>query len=210
MTATVLYLQDLRPDPFVERDLRWYYNCADGEMGLRSNYLPMVQQAMEGPKRGTVSCAPPDGFDGHLVAAAQRARFIRRALQRLSRGHQDTLRDAYLEQLLEDAIGRDEQGRSALQQLEAYGALAGLVGLSPTARQEHAGSKTKRPLGEWLERLARPSAGAKPRTICAALRREAEARLAAASKAYVQAAKEFRQQTRSRAEYLAIEDVDHG
>jgi hypothetical protein len=67
-------------------------------------------------------------------------------------------------------------------------------------------------LVEWLARLARPSAGARPRTICAALRREAEARLAGAARAYAAASRDLRAQARRREQALRLERVEvwHG
>jgi hypothetical protein len=211
-SAETVYLADLRPEPAIESEMAWYWNVAR-ETGEKSNFLAMVQRCMEGAPKGTVSRAPSDGFDGKQVAIAGHRREIERALEMLSAEQQGVLRDAFRAQLLVEAVEaelpagleppeRKKRVRAALKALAPYGPLAGLVILAPATRATHVASKSKRSYVDWLARLARPGAGAHARNTCGALKREAEARLNAATRAYAAAAKQWRKSARLRAESL--------
>lgn len=182
-------LADLRPDPHVEAELRWYYNVAAGEMGMRSGFASMVARIEVGAR---TSSEPSTEMNPRFVEAASRARLIKKALDQLGEADRRVLLEAYREQVLVDAHGRE-----ALQQLAAWGAVAALVALSAEAQHKYRASRTTRPYLEWLARLARPTAAGAARTICSALRREAETRLARAGRAYAAAARQVRRARRA-------------
>jgi hypothetical protein len=168
----VTFLCDLRLDPRSAADLRWYFCDAAGEMGLRSNFGAMVAGLEAGGRRGG---APMKDMDPRVIAAATRARRITRVLEHLAAAHLLTLARVY--------------GSSEHPGLESFGTLGSLFPETQAAHRAHVVSQSRKPFETWLFRRAqRVSAGKGSRAEQAFIievSREAEAMLAAASRAYL-------------------------
>lgn len=68
-------------------ELRWYYSEMSGEMGLRSNFMSVVNKLS-----GFYGANDPNSnIDGRLLAAAGRAKKVARGLKALSEEQQSTL-----------------------------------------------------------------------------------------------------------------------
>jgi hypothetical protein len=158
-----------------EADLRWYWNEAEGDMGLRSNFAAMVACLELGGPAGGLPVH--DDEEGRLKAAG-RERRVRRAIELLS------ARDVTI---LVHAFG------SGSRKLPPFGRATGVVPLTAAARLTWANSGTTRPLGEWLVRLVcRVHGGlgnrpAQDRALAQTIRREAESMLLGAMRAYAAA-----------------------
>ncbi len=124
--------------PRVAEELAWRWQMADGDMGLSSNFAPMVAMIERG---GPVGWRPGDDIDERALCAAERARLIDRALAALSTGERD---------LLSALCAAPEIDRPAL------------LRLSRTARALHRCVCATRPLDDWFERLA-----TSPHEVCA-------------------------------------------
>jgi hypothetical protein len=157
----IIYLEDLRPDGQTEAELRWVFNEADGDMGVRSNFMPMVAR-IQCPR--DAAAVTSYEADWRQVEAASRDKVIRQALERVGGGKARVLELAYT-----------ELSHDAAQRLEPLGRVAGVVLALPATIAAHAKSQTDRPLVEWLGRIAKRSASVTTRGICAPLTREAEA-----------------------------------
>jgi len=173
--ARMTDLVSLRPSPQDEADLRWFFTEADGEMGLKSTFGGMVHQLqMGGGARGSYTPVPREA-DGRLLEAATRARLISRALEACGREAAAVLREAYSALPVELA-----------ELFPAFGELAALVVSTPAADRMWRRSRTNRVKVAWLVRRSLqarkgdPSAGSQVYE----LRREAEALLAGAARAY--------------------------
>lgn len=173
----------LRVHPLDESDLRWFFNEADGDMGLRSMFPQQMQQLqLGGGRRGTHTPVIHEP-DGRLVAAATRARLVSRALEGIGTRYTGTLRSAY--------------GRLEHAELHGFQELAGLVVYTAAAARLHRRSRTVRPVPDWLARmylLAQPTkkkpANPDAQRIVWEVRSEAEAQLIDASRAYSRAKRE--------------------
>ena len=174
---TAIDLAQLRPDPVDEADLRWYFNESDGDMGLKSSFGPMVARLEAPLSRGGALILE---LDERKIAAASRARTVRRALESLQPQQAQTLREAY-------TTRPDHPQRP--DALRRWRELAGLVDGSEVALTAWRRSGSKRTLTEWLERIVRPQASTTARASALELRREAEARLQGAMRAYSAARK---------------------
>ena len=96
----------------LEDELEWYFLRSAAEMGLSSNYWPLVQLAM-------YSGGSRDYSDGSIedtmisrVEAATRYRRVNEALRRLTAKHRRTIHAAYTERVLPKAL-HDRLGRAA-------------------------------------------------------------------------------------------------
>jgi len=170
-------LAALRPHPQDETDLRWRFQFADGEMGLKSMFPQQMQQLqLGGGRRGTHTPIQRDP-DPRWVAAATRAREIDRALELVADEHRHVLRACY-------GVGQSPE-------LHAYGDLAGLVLWAGTDRYQRA--RTRRTIVDWLARLAqRAKKDVAVARVHAEIVRTAEARLMAAARAYGGAKRDVR------------------
>ncbi len=169
----------LRPDPESEDDLRWYFNESSGAMGLKSNFAGMVMN-IQAPRSHGNSCAAVIGE--HQVEAASRARWVSRVLTAVGEDHARTLRAAYQARQSNDP---------AAAALKAFGELGSLVLESPATVEYHRRSRSQKPLLDWLLRISRKQASPAARSQCAEVRRDAEARLAKAARAYVEAKRQL-------------------
>lgn len=138
-------------------DLRWYFRDSAGAMGLRSNFGGMVAQ-LEG---GGFHQRAGYEADQRALEAAERAREIRKALDASPVWAQVVLRIAYR---LMDGERR-------------------LIGITTSAALAHARSRSKRELGEWLEKC-RTSKDMGRKKEWAALRAESQGLLEDALSAY--------------------------
>jgi hypothetical protein len=76
-----VYAFQLRPDRVAEKELDWFFNCAESAMGLRSNFWPLRMMALTGVV-GTVA-DPADIDMEDRVEAAHAERIIRERLRRM-------------------------------------------------------------------------------------------------------------------------------
>jgi hypothetical protein len=94
-------IHELRPSRVADQELEWFFNSAEGDMGLRSNFLASLGR--RGPGGGALS--PEDAVD-----AAHRYRKVRGWLGALEGPHAEVLRSAYELRdwpvVLWDALGR--------------------------------------------------------------------------------------------------------
>jgi hypothetical protein len=146
-------------------ELRWYYREAEGDMGLRSNYGPMVA-ALQGVLGGGGPLKLE--LDGRHVAAAARARRVRTALEQLVDAQRQVLRVSYA------------HPGGALD-------LVGLMCLAQSASTEWRLSRTTRTLPDWLQRLGRHPTTWVRQQLYERLRHEAQALLEEALDAYSKA-----------------------
>lgn len=156
MGAELLYARDRNA-----AELRWYYREAEGDMGLRSNFAPMVSRL-----QGVLGGGPLRlELDGRNVAAAGRARRVKAALEQLGVGQQYVLGVAF---------GNPREPRN----------VEGLVCTLKSAEEEWRLSRTTRTLPDWVARLGRlPTTQLRAR-LYARLRGEAERLLEEALDAY--------------------------
>lgn len=145
----------------VAAELRWYYREAEGDMGLRSNFGPMVTRLQGLTGGGALHLE----LDGRQVAAAGRARRVKAALVQLSVTHWGVLAVAY------------GQPGGALN-------LVGIIAMLKSTETEHQLSRTTRPLPDWLERLGRRPTTTLRQRLYARLKGEAERLLEEALDAY--------------------------
>jgi len=138
-------------------DLRWYYRDSAGAMGLRSNFGGMVAQLEGGGFHQRASYEA----DERAIRAAERARNIRKALDSTPIWARVALGVAYR---LADGERR-------------------LLGITVLAAGEHRRSRSKRELGEWIERC-RVSKDLAKKKLWAKLRAEAQGLLESALSAY--------------------------
>lgn len=138
-------------------DLRWFFRDSEGAMGLRSNFGGMVAQ-LEG---GGYSQRAGYELDDRAVVAAERAREIKKALEASPIWAQLVLRIAY----------RQADGERRL------------IGITTSAALAHARSRSKRGLGEWIEKC-RTSKDMARKKEWAALRAESQGLLEEALSAY--------------------------
>ena len=175
-------LFDLAVDPRTEDDLSWRWTFAAGEMGERSNFAAF-QAMLEcgGPTGGK----PPTDVPDHQLFAASRARRIDRALEAVGPQRAAVLRACY--------------GPTATQLL-GLGFASGVAPLTLAARRSWVayrsslsapGPDVPSCLEAWLVRLcdraARSSARAVDRALVMEIRREAEAAVLSAARAYAAA-----------------------
>lgn len=141
----------MRPDPRLEDELTWYYQCSESAMGIRSNYGAMVAAlAMFGGKaaesrpasvavryrrrsRGAVE------YDDSVLEAAHRANRVARALAWIG-DHAATLREVYGE---------------PHPWADTWGRVAPLVHRTAAARDAYRAASPRRAYHEWLARLGR-------------------------------------------------------
>ena len=174
----------LRLHPAVVTDLRWLFTESDGQLGLRSNYPGMVARLQAFRSGGF---AKPFEYEDQTIETATRARRLRRSLERAGAAHARALRATYGP----PAPGLEHE-HAAL--VDVYGDLAGLIPDSASARRCYEDSSTTRPYWAWLARLdAAVRAGQARWSLLDQVRREADAALVAASRAYGAAQKEGRE-----------------
>ncbi|MGC4114494.1 MAG: hypothetical protein QM765_07760 [Myxococcales bacterium] len=125
-----------RINAHIAEDLTWYWNCAEGEVGVPSNFSAMVAAISLG-QRPTGGKASTE-LDEHLFYAARRLRRIARALERIT---------AFDRGVLFAAFGPHAH------ELPALGRAAPVAPLTMRARQAHRGSHTTRSIEDWLVRL---------------------------------------------------------
>ena len=170
-----------------EADLRWFWNEADGDMGVRSSFPAMVARLECG---GATGGRPIMEIADHCLEAAGRARIISRALHELPEHHQRVLGAAF--------------GPCA-HELPGLGMAAPVAPMTEAALAAHKASGTDRSIEEWLVRLcarvnskkARAS-NAQDRLAFEAIRDEAQASLRRAVNAFDVAHLALRSQRRSR------------
>lgn len=132
-------------------ELRWFYGEMAGEMGLRSNFMSLVNKLS-----GIYSSADPNSnIDGRIMAAASRGRKIARSLKHLSDDHNKTL---YL-----------------YAQGHPVDPLITIMAHSPTAHDLWCESRSRRKFGDWLVKLSHVD-GAPEKRVRTWLRIKSEAR----------------------------------
>jgi hypothetical protein len=157
-------------------DLTWFWNWAEGELGVPSNYMAMVNAIRLGTRRSGGS--PSTEMDPGRLAAATRMRLIERTLQRLTSDDR---------RVLFAAFGPHARNLPLLDEL------APVAVLTKAARAAHVASNTNRTIGEWLLRLVhRVSNGlgdhvAEDRVTVHAIATEARALLDQSLRAYSEA-----------------------
>lgn len=110
-------------------ELRWYYNEMKGELGLRSNFMSIVNKLS-----GFYGAADPNSnIDGRILAAASRAKKVARGLARLQPDQSNIL---YLY-----TIGHPEE------------ALMPIIINSKDAQNLHKKSRSRKPFEEWCLNL---------------------------------------------------------
>lgn len=168
-----MLIADTRLDPLDEADLRWFYNDAEGLMGLRSSLGPMLDRLAEG-RVSAVQSGTPD-LSEVAYHAATRAKKIQRALDALEPRHRVTLRAAL-------GPGLPAAGAAPWEPLRTGTLSVSLVLL--TAQRHHV---TRDTLRTWL-RDQRTSGHAADQAAAlaglATLRQEATVALVGASAAY--------------------------
>lgn len=172
-------LCDLAVDPRTEAELTWRWRWADGELGLKSNFAAF-QAMLEigGPTGGK----PPADIPDHQLAAASRTRRIDRALEDVGPQRAQVLRACF--------------GPDATK-LRGLGFASGVAPLTLAARRAWVayrsslsapGPDVPSCLEAWLVRLcdraSRSSARGSDRLLVVEIRREAEAAVVAAARAY--------------------------
>jgi hypothetical protein len=172
-------LADLAVDPRAEADLSWRWTYADGEMGLASNFAPIVARLECGGRTGG---KPIIDIPEHQVRAASRARRIDRALEDIGAQRAAVLRACF--------------GPTATQ-LRGLGFASGVAPLTLAARRAWVayrasisapGPDVPSCLEAWLVRLcdraSRSGARGTDRALVLEIRREAEAAALASARAY--------------------------
>jgi hypothetical protein len=144
----------------VAADIRWLFNYAEGEMGLRSNFASMVAQLEGGGFHHSASYE----MDERAISAARRAREVGQALQRCAGWAAVVLGLAFR------CTGGEQRLTCALV----------------SAAQAHKRSKSRRELPDWLEKQRRSKDQTKNRTW-AKLRAEAQGLIREASLEYIDA-----------------------
>lgn len=87
-------LRSLRPHPADEQALRWLWNEAEGEAGLKSNLGAQLEHMRLGLGRRARGTQVTE-VDDRRLEAADRARRIEQRLARVPREHRRTLEAAY-------------------------------------------------------------------------------------------------------------------
>lgn len=133
----MIRLSDLHMNPRDEADLIWRYQCADGEMGLRSSHESLCMLAMIGSQSTRIEDI---GWkDPRQLEAARRARDIDIGLRRAGPEAERVLRAVYGERLRQHRL-----------MLGSYGNIADLTA---EASAQHQAVRSRRPLSGWLDRL---------------------------------------------------------
>ena len=166
-----VYLHQLRPTVAVEKELEWFFNRAESDMGLRSNFLASLGRHGPGP----LVPSPEDA-----VEAAHRWRHIRGRLAAIEATHAGALRCAY------------ELRDWPVVLWDVYGRLTGIVVRLACARDIvrgvaeglHALAVLEMNHAAWL---AAQCYRAAIDPMFARLRREAQTRLVLASRLYTDA-----------------------
>jgi hypothetical protein len=190
LSSNAIPLSALRPDASLETELRWFFQCADGEMGMRSNWEAYAREGQFLTRRRSTFSVDIHAF--HLdLRGAHRELPIRRALQEISADHRAVLFSVYAD-LVDVTKAWPELGPNG--RAELYAAYRDLAGLVPFAAVlEHRRSRTTRPVTDWLIRIAKQSKKSPPAAVQrAAVVREAESRLMAAARAYQSARRALR------------------
>lgn len=132
-----MQLADCIADTGAERALKWFWQSADGEMGLRSNFGAMVAQ-LEGGHTGGGDLDDVEQRMLMRLEAAGRARQIRRAFENVPGAHLWILRAVF---------------GSGARELPALGAVAPLAPYTRAALEAHAASGSDKTIEEWIVRL---------------------------------------------------------
>lgn len=165
MTAGIP-LGALRPDPWVESDLRWLFTEASGELGLRSSYGAMVA-VLQGGGGGDAEAATV--AEERRVEASVRARKIEAVLHRIPRRLQAALRAYYGPPKVRGAW---------------WGRYGDVVLLTAVYRREYGAGR--RAAEKLALRMVTGLATAQERELAHALKRGAEALVAEAHRAYAE------------------------
>jgi len=129
-----------RPFAACEEDLHWFFNDSPGELGLHSNFPPMVLRLiLGGDSPRTVASYE---IDDCQLDAARRARRIERALSLVTEDRRDTLVGTF-------------SGEAPLPMRLAFRELAWLAARSTAATEAYRNSNTARTFEDWLSRLPR-------------------------------------------------------
>ena len=169
-------MSDLRLDIRTEAELEFYFCASESAQGIRSSYESMVNAPpTRFPARldhwtstvyvhGARPTGRPADVDERELEAADRARHVEHALRQLSAAQVRTLRLYFTV--------------PAGKRHPEWGRLTWVVPESPVAHRawvEH--NRCRRPLLVWLARLS-------DRTLLGAIRRDAEALVHSAARAY--------------------------
>ncbi len=119
-------------------DLRWYFNHAESECGLKSNYGGMIYRLAMGSHG---SETPTYEIDDRMLETGARSRRIERALKAMDSGPREVLWLSY--------------GAPWPADLGDYGEIAALVPHTPGAQEAHRLCGTELPLVEWLGSISR-------------------------------------------------------
>jgi hypothetical protein len=155
----------------IAEDLIWYWNWAEGEVGVPSNYSAMVNAMRGGGRSGSRSREIDEG----RFAAATRMRLISRALQRL---------DPFNHNILFAAFGPHAR------ELLIFEKAAPVAVLTKAARAAFQASHTNKSFEEWLLRLVHRASNrlgdhvAEDRATANAIAGEANVLLTRAMQAY--------------------------
>lgn len=174
--ASSMRLADLTCDPRDEAELRWRFLWGDGEMSEPSSFPAMVARLEAGGRTGG---RPIIDIDPRRLAAAGRVRRIDRVLELLAADQRRVLFAAF-------GPPSETQPGSPLRILGRYPGAALVTGAAVRAWQS---SGTDRDLADWLARLCARLSNAKQatpadRSLVIAIRREADALVLAAMRAY--------------------------
>ena len=155
MSIELADLAMLDADPETEGDLRWLWELADGDLGLRSSFPAMLVQLETGGPPGAGCGVIKTELDPRALEAAQRCRELVRALEKAFGGG---WRATWEIAVLRRGLAQEEARR-----LPALGPYAGAAVYSPTAvrgwevywaRLERVTCLCPRTLEEWLVRVA--------------------------------------------------------
>lgn len=183
--AASMRLADLAVDPRDEAELQWRFLWGDGEMSEPSNFEAMRARLEAGGRTGG---KPIMDIDERRLAAAGRGRRIDRVLALLSPDQRLVLFAAF-------GPPSETQTGSPLRILGRYPGAALVTGAAVRAWQS---SGTDRDLADWLARLcsrvATPQTGSRrerradnapaDRSLVLAIRRESDALVLSAMRAY--------------------------
>ncbi len=177
-----MLLRDLAVDPRDEDELRWRFLWGDGEMTEPSSFPAMTARLEAGGRTGG---KPIVDIDPRRLAAAGRCRRIDGTLALLSDEQRRVLFAAFAPFCHGGPFARLAvvPGRP----LRLFGQHPGAAFVTDAAWRAHAASGTSRELDEWLAKLCqriaqRPTPA--DRLLGSEIRREAEALVLAAMRAY--------------------------
>jgi hypothetical protein len=120
------------------RGLIWYFNQAESDAGLRSNYGGMIYRLAVGRNR---TDSVPVEVTERVLETAARSRHIERALRAMDPDDQDIVWLAF--------------GAPWPAELGDYGEIAALAPHTKAAQEAHRVALTTLPLLGWLARIAR-------------------------------------------------------